>query len=179
MARWHDDNKVLSQKIFSFGVKFAKNLSHEGSGNKSQPGNDNDKLNWVDLDPSQAGPYEILNKPKAYLFDFSIYQCIKSWPAMIYSLQSYSKLYFCREMRSISEFSSFQSSQCYPYAPNADVFTVKITNPSSPFGNFTKQYLKPCQWLISRSMWIWVFINHRLDTASCYPDISVTRQDPT
>ncbi|KAJ9055341.1 hypothetical protein DSO57_1004858 [Entomophthora muscae] len=53
MARWRDDNNLLSQKIASLEVKLAKDLFHEGSGSKSQPGNDNGKLNWLDLGSSQ------------------------------------------------------------------------------------------------------------------------------
>ncbi|KAJ9076712.1 hypothetical protein DSO57_1023557 [Entomophthora muscae] len=42
------------------------------------------------------------------------------------------------------------------------------------FGNFTKQYLKLCWWLIINSMWIWVVIPHHMETASYYLVISVT-----
>ncbi|KAJ9053427.1 hypothetical protein DSO57_1024276, partial [Entomophthora muscae] len=51
---------------------------------------------------------------------------------------------------------------------------IILLNPSISFGNFTKQYLKLCWWLIINSMWIWVVIPHNLETASYYPAISVT-----
>ncbi|KAJ9056814.1 hypothetical protein DSO57_1029092 [Entomophthora muscae] len=44
------------------------------------------------------------------------------------------------------------------------------------FGNFTKQYLKLCWWLIINSMWIWVVIPHHMETASYYLLISVTEK---
>ncbi|KAJ9053203.1 hypothetical protein DSO57_1026509 [Entomophthora muscae] len=51
---------------------------------------------------------------------------------------------------------------------------IILLNPSISFGNFTKQYLKPCWWLIINSMWIWWVIPHHMETASYYPLISVT-----
>ncbi|KAJ9060252.1 hypothetical protein DSO57_1032859 [Entomophthora muscae] len=52
MACWQDDNKVLSQKIASLEAKILESLSQEVNGNKIQ-GQDNDKFDWLDLDPSQ------------------------------------------------------------------------------------------------------------------------------
>ncbi|KAJ9089957.1 hypothetical protein DSO57_1007776 [Entomophthora muscae] len=56
---------------------------------------------------------------------------------------------------------------------------IILLNPSVSFGSFTKQYLKLPWWLIINSMWIWVVINHHLETASYYPEVSVTpRESP-
>ncbi|KAJ9059226.1 hypothetical protein DSO57_1004540 [Entomophthora muscae] len=54
MACWRDDNKALSHKIASLETKIFKALSKEGNGNKSQ-GQDNDGMDWLDLDPSKYG----------------------------------------------------------------------------------------------------------------------------
>ncbi|KAJ9089603.1 hypothetical protein DSO57_1011202 [Entomophthora muscae] len=53
MARWRDDNKVLSHKIASLETKLFKALSKEGNGNKIQ-GQDNDGMDWLDLDLPQT-----------------------------------------------------------------------------------------------------------------------------
>ncbi|KAJ9067250.1 hypothetical protein DSO57_1001361 [Entomophthora muscae] len=53
MACWQDENKVLSHKIASLEAKILKALSQETNGNKSQ-GQDNGKLDWLDLNPSQT-----------------------------------------------------------------------------------------------------------------------------
>ncbi|KAJ9072594.1 hypothetical protein DSO57_1025974 [Entomophthora muscae] len=52
MARWRDDNKVLSEKIASLEEKLLKALSQEVNSNKSQ-GQDNGRMDWLGLDPSQ------------------------------------------------------------------------------------------------------------------------------
>ncbi|KAJ9061683.1 hypothetical protein DSO57_1018244 [Entomophthora muscae] len=54
MARWRDDNKVLSEKIASLEAKLLKALSQEDNSNKSQ-GQDNGRMDWLGLDPSQTG----------------------------------------------------------------------------------------------------------------------------
>ncbi|KAJ9067993.1 hypothetical protein DSO57_1033256 [Entomophthora muscae] len=53
MARWRDDNKVLSKKIASLEAKLLEALSQEGNSNKSQ-GQDNGRMDWLGLDPSQV-----------------------------------------------------------------------------------------------------------------------------
>ncbi|KAJ9085896.1 hypothetical protein DSO57_1009475 [Entomophthora muscae] len=52
MARWQDENKVLSHKIPSLETNLHKASSKEDNGNKSQ-GQDNGGMDWLDLDPSQ------------------------------------------------------------------------------------------------------------------------------
>ncbi|KAJ9083854.1 hypothetical protein DSO57_1030377 [Entomophthora muscae] len=53
MARWRDNNKVLSNKIASLEAKLLKALSQEGNSNKSQ-GQDNGRMDWLGLDPSHT-----------------------------------------------------------------------------------------------------------------------------
>ncbi|KAJ9083557.1 hypothetical protein DSO57_1033602 [Entomophthora muscae] len=61
MARWRDDNKVLSKKIASLETKLLEASSQEGNSNKSQ-GQDNGRMDWLSLDLSQD----------AYLFEASL-----------------------------------------------------------------------------------------------------------
>ncbi|KAJ9082358.1 hypothetical protein DSO57_1005223 [Entomophthora muscae] len=51
MARWWDENKVLSKKIAYLEAKLLEALSQEGNNNKSQ-GQDNGRMDWLGLDPS-------------------------------------------------------------------------------------------------------------------------------
>ncbi|KAJ9065657.1 hypothetical protein DSO57_1017230 [Entomophthora muscae] len=60
MACWQDDNKVLSHNIATLEAKLLKALSQEGNDNKSQ-GQDNSKLDWLDLEPSDLFLLLMLN----------------------------------------------------------------------------------------------------------------------
>ncbi|KAJ9081597.1 hypothetical protein DSO57_1012927 [Entomophthora muscae] len=78
MAHWQDDNKVLSHKIASLETKLLENSSKEGNGNKSQ-GQDNDRMNWLDLDLSHCASWFLTLCKQASLAKMQTYLALIDW----------------------------------------------------------------------------------------------------